>query len=329
MASAQQPLFGAPPPPPPPADIGADIAARVPPQVRFGTSSWTYPGWKGSVYRRDYSSERAFRQESLAEYVRWPWFRAVGVDATFYGPPAASTVARWAQQLPGDFRLLPKVWEQVTIPRFPKHARYGDKAGQRNPWFLDPELFLREVLPPLEPVRDRIGALLFQLQEFPPRVLPHLPRIIDRFDRFFAALPTDLRYTVEVRTPELLVPDWFTMLRAHRVAHCFNAWTRMPPIGAQKELADAGGGVVDDLRVLRLLTPHGLDYQGSVDRFQPYDRLQAPLDDVRADVVEVVLDGLAAGSEAIVVANNRLEGYSPGTIEAIGRLLVDRIEVGD
>ena len=328
---SQQSLFGAPvpAPPEPPPGFDLDAAARLPAGVRFGTSSWVYPGWKGQIYRSSWSSERAFRQESLAEYVRWPWFRAVGVDATFYGPPAAATVSRWAEQLPPDFRIVPKVWEHVTIPRFPGHARYGDKAGQRNPHFLDPELFVREVLPPLEPVADRIGALLFQLQEFPPRVLPHLPRIIERFDRFFAGLPTHLRYAVEVRTPELLVPDWFAMLRRHDVAHCFNAWTRMPPIREQRRLAAEGGGVVDDLRVLRLLTPSGLGYQDSVERFQPYDRLQQPLPDVREDVVDVVLEGLAAGSEAIILANNRLEGNSPATIDALGRMVLARLdEVG-
>ena len=26
------------------------IAARVPPRIRFGTSSWSFPGWSGIVY---------------------------------------------------------------------------------------------------------------------------------------------------------------------------------------------------------------------------------------------------------------------------------------
>lgn len=321
----QQSLFAAPPRSEPEGvDVGS--AARVPKAVRFGTSSWVYPGWKGQVYRRDYGSDRAFRQEALVEYTAWPWFRAVGVDSTFYGPPRASTVARWDAQLPADFRLVPKVWEQVTIPRFPRHARYGDKAGQLNPRFLDAELFVREVLPPLLPVMDRIGALLFQLQELPPRVLPHLDGIVARFARFFAALPTDLRYAVEVRNPELLTPAWFAMLRAHRVAHCFNAWNRMPSIGAQRALAEQGGGVVDDLRVLRLLTPAGLTYGESVDLFEPYDRLQAPQSETRQDAVEVLLDALAGGGESIVLVNNRLEGNSPATIEALGRMLLGRLD---
>ncbi len=322
----QQSLFGAPPPAPEPPGFDFSAAARLPDRVRFGTSSWVYPGWKGLVYRRDYGSDRAFRQESLEEYAAWPWFGAVGVDSTFYGPPRPATVERWRTQLPPDFRLVPKVWEHVTIPRFPTHPRYGAKAGALNPHFLDVELFEREVLPPLEPVWSQIGALLFQLQELPPRVLPHLDRIIARFDRFFAALPTSLRYAVEVRTPELLTPDWFAMLRAHRVVHCFNSWDRMPSLAAQAELAAAGGGVVDDLSLLRLLTPAGLRYQDSVERFQPYDRLREELPEVRADAVDLILDALTGTGQAIVLVNNRLEGNSPATIDAIGRMLLGRLD---
>ncbi len=327
----QQSLFAAGPPTgaapgPEPPGFHFEAAQRVPATVRFGTSSWVYPGWRGLIYRRLYRSERAFRQESLAEYAAWPWFRAVGVDSTFYGPPEPSTVARWDQQLPPDFRIVPKVWEHVTIPRFPTHPRYGDQAGRLNPHFLDPELVVREVLAPLRPVADRIGALLFQLQEMPPRVLPHLDGIVKRFARFFAALPTDVRYAVEVRNPELLTPAWFEMLRDHRVAHCFNAWNRMPSLAEQRVLAEQGGGLVKDLRVLRLLTPTGLTYQESVDRFQPYDSLQVEQPQVRQDAVELLLGALDEGAESFVLVNNRLEGNSPATIDALGRMLVDRLE---
>ena len=29
------------------------LAARIPEEIHFGTSTWTYPGWKGLVYSRD------------------------------------------------------------------------------------------------------------------------------------------------------------------------------------------------------------------------------------------------------------------------------------
>ena len=30
------------------------LAETVPPDIRFGTSSWTYPGWTGLIYHHEY-----------------------------------------------------------------------------------------------------------------------------------------------------------------------------------------------------------------------------------------------------------------------------------
>jgi uncharacterized protein YecE (DUF72 family) len=331
----QQTLFGdtssALPAPVEPPGFDFAAAARIPANLSFGTSSWVYEGWKGQVYRGAYRSGKAFRQESLAEYARWPWFRTVGLDASFYAPPSPQTLDRMAAQLPPGMRWVSKVWEALTIPRFRTHPRYGDRAGKLNPDFLDAEVFCREVLAPFDRpgVRERCGPFLFEFQTLPPRVLPHVDRVLDRMDRFFAALPRTFRYAVELRTPELLVPDWFAILRRHGIAHCFNSWHRMPGIGEQAVVAAQSGGDAGDVRLLRLLTPPGVEYGESVERFAPYDRLVEEASDVRREAIELVLDGLRAGAEVIVIANNRLEGNSPATIDALGRAILRRLEAGD
>ena len=131
---------------------------------------------------------------------------------------------------------------------------------------------------------------------------------------------------MELRTAELLVPEWFAMLRRRGVAHCFNSWHRMPPIGHQHRLFREWGGDGAPIRLLRLLTPPGMAYAASVERFSPYDELVEEAADVRAEAIEIVLDGLRAGAEAVVIANNRLEGNSPKTIDALGRALLKRLE---
>ena len=65
------------------------------PLVRFGTSTWTYDGWRGEVYKQNYPKGR-FKQDCLAEYARYehqgvPLFRTVGFDFSFYGPPKHET----------------------------------------------------------------------------------------------------------------------------------------------------------------------------------------------------------------------------------------------
>ena len=51
----------------------------------FGTSTWTYPGWEGIVYRDVSSYGRQFKSECLSEYARSDLFDCVGIDSTFYG----------------------------------------------------------------------------------------------------------------------------------------------------------------------------------------------------------------------------------------------------
>lgn len=92
-------------------------------------------------------------RECLGEYCQYlhngePLFRAVGNDSTFYRPPTQDQLRHYLKQIPEDFEMCFKVWEDITIPQFARHARYGLKAGQPNPRVLDPQLFNDPVLTP-------------------------------------------------------------------------------------------------------------------------------------------------------------------------------------
>ena len=127
-------------------------APLAPPLIRFATSTWTYEGWPGQVYKREYAKS-VFARECLGEYCQSqyhnePLFRTVGNDSMFYIPPTANLLLRYLNQIPEDFEMCCKVWEEITIPRFASHVRYGMKAGQPNPRFLDAKLFNEMVLTP-------------------------------------------------------------------------------------------------------------------------------------------------------------------------------------
>ncbi len=122
------------------------------PLIRFGTSTWTYEGWKGQIYTRTYT-KTGFTWDCLVEFCQYlykgePLFRTVGNDATFYRPPTASQLSRYLDQIPEDFEMCAKVWEEITIPTYATHARYGIKAGQRNPNFLNADALIKLVLQP-------------------------------------------------------------------------------------------------------------------------------------------------------------------------------------
>jgi uncharacterized protein YecE (DUF72 family) len=308
---------------------GFDFASleRIPPSIRFGTSSWTYPGWRGTVYREAYRSDKDLRERCLEEYGRWPAFSCVGVDSTFYAPPEPAVLLRWARQLPARVRWVCKTWDRLTVSRYARHPRYGARAGTENPEQLDPGVFFDVFLRPFDEagVRDRLGPFMLEFQPMSASERREPRRFLDKLGAFCAAVGREVELAVEIRTPELLGADYFSVLRAHGVAHVLNHWSRMPAIRRQRELASASGGLPGRSRVLRLLTPRGLTYEESVDAFQPYDRLREPIADMREDAVEAALEALEVQVPAYVLVNNRLEGHAPSTIDALIQVLAQRL----
>ncbi len=310
-----------------------EAAAALPPNLRFGTSTWTYEDWKGSIYTRDYGSAAAFKRECLAEYAELPWFRTVGIDHSFYGPPTEATLDRYASQVPADFRWVSKVWKALTVPTREVTLADGRKVEEPSPDFLDPELFLREFLARYDRdgIREHTGPFIFEFGAFGRTTPAWRADFYARLDAFLAALPTSFQYATEIRTPALLEPAYFEVLNAHGATHCFNHWSWMPPLVDQMRASAAAGGLAAPFYVARLLTPLRTSYRDSVQRFKPYDSLKEPHEGMRRDVVRLALRAMARGADAWVLANNRMEGNSPQTIEAIGKRIIERLrrEGGD
>ncbi len=294
-----------------------------PPPLRFGTSSWAYEGWQGLVYQRSYPKSR-FSKDSLAEYAAYqplgsPLFRTVGIDHTFYRPGTAAQFAHYGAQVDGDFRFCQKVWEEITIPVYANHPRYGPKAGAANPRFLDAGVFNDLVLKPWkEGLGPLAGPCIFEFQRFGLAAADFLAKL----DDFLTHLPTGIPYAVEVRNPALLGPRYAEILRAHRVAHVYTHWSIMPPLATQHEKLGAGFGA--DFVLFRLLTPLGISYSEAVERYAPYADLQQPLPQMRADTVRLSRRALDEGKAVYVLVNNRAEGCAPMTIQELAKAFSGR-----
>lgn len=292
--------------------------------VRFGTSTWTYEGWQGQIYLRTYA-KTVFARECLGEYGQYrykgqPLFRTVGNDATFYRPPSANQLTRYLSQIPEDFEMCFKVWEELTIPTYAKHARYGPRAGQVNPTFLNADAFTKLVL---QPYRDakfgaNTGPFLFEFQRHGMPV----EEFIGRLDSFFSHLSTDFKYAVEIRNAGLLGPRYHDMLAAHGVAHVYNHWSYMPPLAEQHQRM---GTFTAPFTVLRLLTPLKMTYEAAKKRAEPYDKIVGELPEMRQDTGSLIQQATAENRTTYVLVNNRVEGNAPLTIQA----LVDRLQDGD
>jgi uncharacterized protein YecE (DUF72 family) len=287
--------------------------------VYIGTSSWKYEGWLGLIYNPDRYrthskfSRAKFERTCLAEYAKI--FKTVCLDAGFYQFPTAKMLDGYFSHLPDNFRLSIKVTEDITVRRFSSLPRYGIRAGQINERFLDSDLFAQGFLAPLEPYQGRIGTLIFEFSHFHPGDWERGRRFVEALDNFFARLPSGWNYSVEVRNPNLLQPEYFEVLRRHGVAHTFNSWSRMPSVREQIQLPNS---FTADFAVARFLLKPGRNSEQAVEAFQPYSEVKEPNPEARAALIELLTTPAkpGRGNKRFLYVNNRLEGCALWTIYA-------------
>jgi uncharacterized protein YecE (DUF72 family) len=254
----------------------------------------------------------------LEEYARFPLFRTVGIDSSFYAPPTEEILASYAKYLPAGFPCVSKVWNQLTVHTFTQ-AQDKARAGRVNPDFLNPDVFLEAVYQPYQRYfADHGGPLVFEFQTMSRGGGMTPEGFAGRLDEFFSALPREGMYAVEIRNEEYLTPMYFAVLREHGVAHVFNSWTRMPPIGRQLDLP---GALTGPFLVARALLRPGRTYDEAVDAFAPYDRIQDPSPRLRQDLLRLIQTAVHARIPAYLLVNNRAEGSAPLTIAEVLRLL--------
>ena len=301
-------------------------AARLAPRLKslageslyFGTSSWKYPGWLGSIYAenryqtRGKFSQKKFDETCLGEYARV--FPTACGDFAFYQFPTQDYWDRLFAQVPSDFLFGLKVPEEITVASWPKHARYGQRAGEPNEHFLAARTFERFFARPLRKHQWQVGPLIFEFGTFNKGTFPRPDDFLARLDPFLADLPEGFRHAVEIRNPEYLTPSYLDLLRSRNVAHVFNAWTRMPPLDDQAQIPEA---FTADFTVVRALLKKGRGYEAAVKTFEPYRQIQEPNEGARGGMVEIVKGARKRKMPAFIFVNNRLEGHAPGTIEAV------------
>jgi uncharacterized protein YecE (DUF72 family) len=290
------------------------IAARLPPWVRFGTSSWTFPRWP--IWRGAPSAE-ALARSGLRAYASHPLLRTVGIDRSYYGPLRAEDLEAYAVGLPEGFRAVSKVWDELTTAVFPEHPRYGARAGTVNPAFLDADRFVTEVLAPYRDgaFASHVGPFVFELTPMPRGALD-ARTLSARVEALLERLPAGPRYAFELRNEELLGPRWIDTLRAHGAAHVFTYWTAMPSIRAQ--LAIGGAVRSAPFVVARLMLPRYARYAAKKAEYAPFDALVEIQPEMRDDVMLLLRAAAeASADDAFVVVNNKAEGSAPLTIRAL------------
>ena len=297
------------------------IAERLPGELRLGTSSWSFPGWKGIVYGEGATQARLARS-GLAAYARHPLLRTVGLDRTYYAALATDDYAAYAAQVPPGFRFLVKAPEALTIARYPTHERYGALRGADNATFLD-AAWAEDALvgPACEGLGDTLGVILFQMPPQPAWALGGRDRFAERLARFLDALPAGPVYAVELRTEKLLGEAYAPALASAGAVHCFNVHPTMPDVALQAATIDPASGPA---LVVRWMLGGDQRYEAARERYRPFDALVDEDPTARGGIADLCADAVRRGRPAYCVINNKAEGSAPLSAFRLAAEIVER-----
>lgn len=304
------------------------LGNQLPGRIRLGTSSWSFPGWKGIVWDDDYSDAKLSRQ-GLTAYANHPVLRCVGIDRSFYKPMSIVEYQKYAQQVPDDFRFLVKAPSVVTDA-----VVRGEKgeALSANPCFLDARIATEQfVAPCLAGLGPKAGVLVFQVSPLPVELLRDIPALVQRVEAFFAALPPLPQgeispegaatagpcYALEIRDGALLTPRLMRALGQLGVRYCIGLHARMPHVERQAAalamLDETGAGPL----VVRWNLNSGHRYEQAKAKYAPFDKIVDPDPATRNVLAALATHYALAGHPVYVIVNNKAEGSSPLSCQAL------------
>lgn len=302
-------------------------APALPLDIRLGTSSWFFPGWRGLVYDGVHPQVTLSRK-GLEAYGQIPLLRTVSLDRTFYAPISTAAYAQYASQVPEHFSFV------VKAPALVCDAVMRDEEGRgrvANPHFLDSAIATREfVLPCLEGLKGKAGPLVFQISPLPRGLAEESRLLIDRLEAFFGALPRQLAgqtplYALELRNPELLTPRLMRMLGKAGVRYCVGLHDRMPEVERQETALKVLDGEEAGPLVVRWNLHRGFLYQAAKQRYEPFDRLVDEDVETRRVLARMAAAAYKARRKVWITANNKAEGSAPLSLLELAREIANAI----
>lgn len=294
-------------------------APKLPPEIRLGTSSWFFSGWRGLVYDGVYP-QTALSKRGLEAYAQIPLLRTVSLDRTFYAPITTLQYTRYAQQVPDHFSFV------VKAPALVCDAVTRDEQGRGNvpnPYFLDAGVAARDfVVPCVEGLQAKAGPLVFQISPLPRGLVEEAPMLMERLAAFFHALPRELGgrtpiYALELRNAELLTPRLMRMLAGVDVRYCVGLHDRMPEVERQDAALKALDGKAPGDLVVRWNLHRGFLYQAAKQRYEPFDKLVDEDPDTRRTLARMAVRAFKAKRRVWITANNKAEGSAPLSLASL------------
>jgi uncharacterized protein YecE (DUF72 family) len=307
----------------PPSPEWLALAAKLPPQIHLGTSTWSFPGWNGIVYGDDYSNSKLSR-DGLTAYGAHPLLRTVSIDRSFYQALSVTDYLRYAQQVPEHFRFIVKA--PMTVTDATVRAGHGEPVSL-NPCFLSAQIAIDEfVTPCVEGLGVKAGALVFQLSPLPDQMLAQPAVFIERLAEFLMALPKlpdGTCYAIEIRDASLLTPRFIRMLKASGVRYCVGIHARMPDLLRQAAALALLDGEPAGPLIVRWSLHGGFKYEQAKARYEPFNQLIDQDPATRASLAELAARYALAGQPVVIAINNKAEGSAPLSCVELAREIVE------
>jgi uncharacterized protein YecE (DUF72 family) len=258
--------------------------------IYLGTSAFTAAGWDTAFYpagmkAADYLSYYATK------------FQAVEIDSTFYGTPAAATVARWRNKTPEGFIIAAKVPQIIT------HEKC----------LLECEEEFAEFIEVISLLGDRLGPLLFQFPYFSSDVFQSGVQFLSRLKAFFKKLAKDKKFAIEIRNKWWIKPQFLEVLREYNVAFVLQDQSWMP---RPAELFEKYDPVTADFTYIRWLG----DRKGIETLTKVWDKTIVDRTSEMQEWVKYCTQVQRRGVTIYAFANNHYAGHGPGTVALFKKL---------
>ena len=220
-----------------PAPVARALAVRqgwlmAEPHIRVGIGGWTFPPWRGTFYPPGLPQSRELEYGSGQ-------FRALEINATFYGRQKPASWAKWAATVPDGFQFAIK-GSRFIVTRS-RLADAGEGIGN----------FFAQGLDALGP---KLGPILWMLDERRAFDRDDIARFLELLPRGLEGLP--LRHAIEARHDSFRNEAFFALCRERDVATVFVDSDNAPSIEA-----DTASFTYARLKRMREDVPTGYDDQ--------------------------------------------------------------------
>ncbi|HUF17949.1 MAG TPA: DUF72 domain-containing protein [Thermoanaerobaculia bacterium] len=222
-------------------------------------------------------------------------FDTLEIDSSFYGTPAISTVQRWYDCTPDDFRFALKFPKTITHDKFLRGC--------------DAEL--AEFLRSADELRDKLGPLLLQFPYFRQGEVRQ-EDFLGRLRDFLPSLPKDFSFAVEIRNRSWLGAETRDLLRERNIAL---ALIDHPYMSRPAELLELDP-LTADFTYVRLLG----DRLGIEEKTKVWDQVIEDRTPELREWVDVCRAITRRGLSTHVYVNNHYAGHAPATVRAFLRM---------